>query len=292
MKKLSSEISDDRIQILLATYNGEIYLEEQLESIISQSFQNWEILVHDDGSSDATVAILKAYVKKWPNKITFLDDKVRCGGAKENFNYLLSQSTANYIAFCDQDDIWLSDRLESGYRSIKKTEAIKGCSHPIIFCSDTTIVDCDLNIIADSGWIAQRVGPNLSSSAGELAVRNYLTGCTMLINRAAVIESVPIPTQAVMHDWWVGICVLRVGGDIVSTDKSTVFYRQHSKNLMGANFFSYSNYYRKLKNIRYTTKEFYHVYNMAKHSGAVGNWIEFLSLKVIVFIKMWVLSAR
>ena len=112
------------IYILLATYNGEKYFSEQIESLLSQTYQDWKLWIHDDGSKDNTVKIIKDYANKYPEKIVFLDDDISCGGAKENFTYVLNNIDKNfdYIMFCDQDDLWLPNRIELFLNEVKIQE--------------------------------------------------------------------------------------------------------------------------------------------------------------------------
>ena len=98
---------NDRIEILLATYNGERFLAEQLDSIIAQTHKNWWILARDDGSTDGTLALLKAYKVQLVDKMEILEDGRGNLGSVGNFSALMEASTAEYVAFCDQDDVWL-----------------------------------------------------------------------------------------------------------------------------------------------------------------------------------------
>lgn len=274
------------VEILLATYNGEKYLAAQINSILSQSYKNWKLLIHDDGSHDKSLDILKSYVDRYPDKIELIEDGISTGSAKNNFNFLLSLSKAPYVAFCDQDDVWLENRLELGYTAILKAEAEFGASRPIVVCSDCCIVNHELHIVAESCWRHQRNGPHFAESSGTLAVRNYLTGCTMLINRSAINVSIPIPTQAVMHDWWIGLSVLRAEGEIIPIGTPTVLYRQHHKNVVGASKFDAAHYIARTVGFRRAIQDLVSVYKMAKHSGAVRNWLHFMIMKIIVFIRI------
>ena len=99
------------VDILLATYNGELYIETQILSIISQTFKKWQLLIHDDGSSDTTIFI----IKKWAaidNRIKLIEDEVKTRNAAKNFMHLLKYSTAEYVMFCDQDDIWFDNKVQ------------------------------------------------------------------------------------------------------------------------------------------------------------------------------------
>ena len=113
-----------KIYILLATYNGEKYLKEQLDSLFEQTNQHWTLWIHDDNSKDNTVNIIKKYKSKYPDQIEFLDDDISTGGAKENFTYLLDNinDDYDYIMFCDQDDVWLEDKIEITLKKMLEIE--------------------------------------------------------------------------------------------------------------------------------------------------------------------------
>ena len=111
-----------KIDILLATYNGEKYLAQQLDSILNQSYQDFIIRIHDDNSIDGTIDIIKKYQMRYPEKIKYLDDNISTGSAKNNFEYLLNKSDAQYIMFSDQDDIWLQNKIELSIEKIINIE--------------------------------------------------------------------------------------------------------------------------------------------------------------------------
>ena len=89
-----------KVYILMATYNGEKYLREQLDSLFNQTYQEWVLWIHDDNSIDSTELIINEYVDRYPDKIIYLNDGVRCGGAKENFSYLLEKLMTIMIMLC------------------------------------------------------------------------------------------------------------------------------------------------------------------------------------------------
>lgn len=274
------------IEILLATYQGEKFLAEQLDSIIGQTFKDWILLIHDDGSSDGTIDLVKKYMVKYPSKIKLIEDGVVKKNSKENFQHLLFKSQSNYIAFCDQDDIWNDNKLATGMKEILKLEKIYSINHPIIFCSDTEIVDYELKTISISGWKYSRLSPKIIDSAKSLAVRNYLTGCTMIVNRAAIDVSTPIPNEAIIHDWWIGLCVLKTKGSIIHSKIPLVKYRQHNSNVMGIKVYKYTNYIKRFINISSTFKEFYSVYKMARTAGVFIKFSEFIYYKIKISIRV------
>ena len=222
------------IYILLATYNGEKYFSEQIESLLSQTYQDWKLWIHDDGSKDNTVQIIKNYTNKYPEKIFFLDDAISCGGAKENFSYLLNNidKDFDYIMFCDQDDVWLPNRIELFLNEVKIQEK-NNPNLPLVIFSDLTVVDDKLNIISNSMVKHQKLNPSIASSFELLKCQNVITGCAMLLNKKAFEVSTPISKNVLMHDWWIALIVSKLGKNIY-LDEKTILYRQHSNNVVGS----------------------------------------------------------
>lgn len=242
---------DKMIYVLLATYNGEKYIREQLESLLAQTYQNLILWIHDDGSKDDTVNIIKEYKENFSNKIKFLNDELRCGGAKENFTHLINSIDDNfdYIMFCDQDDFWLSDKIETTLNKMIEVEN-SNQNMPIIIHTDLKVVDEELNSIADSYFIYQKIKPQWSKDFNISLVQNSVTGCTMMINKKAKDISLPIGNNAIMHDWWILLKVLQNSGVVEYIDMSTILYRQHSYNDIGAKGFSFRKLLSKMNSLK------------------------------------------
>lgn len=239
------------IYILLATYNGEKYIREQLESLLEQTYQNWILWIHDDGSKDSTLNIIKEYEEKLPNKIKLLNDGLKCSGAKQNFTHLLSSidDNFNYIMFCDQDDVWLENKIEITLNKMIEVEN-RNQNKPIIIHTDLKVVDEGLNTIADSYFIYQKIKPQWSKDFNISLVQNSVTGCTMMINKKAKEISLPIGNNAIMHDWWILLKVLQNNGVVEYIDKPTILYRQHSSNDTGAKGFSFRKLLNKMNSLQ------------------------------------------
>lgn len=220
------------LAILLATYNGAAYLPEQLDSLFFQTSREWSLLVRDDCSTDATLSLLVAYQENHPDTITIIPNEGARLGPCSNFGILLGHADAPYIMFCDQDDVWLPDKIELTLRRMKELEERFGGDTPLLVHTDLKVVDSELNLIADSMWRAQRTNPN-RTHLNQLLMQNCATGCTMMINRALRDLALPIPCEARMHDWWL---MLAAGafGKIGFIDIPTVLYRQHGANDSGA----------------------------------------------------------
>lgn len=215
----------------MATYNGEKYIREQLDSIISQTFEDWVLIIHDDGSTDSTVEILLEYKNKYKEKIVLIEDGIILGGAKSNFAHLMSFSDSQYIMFCDQDDIWLENRIELFYAKMLESENIFH-DEPIVIFSDLVVVDEHLNVISNSMVESQKLNPIIAQTSDSLKCQNVITGCAMMFNKKALTLSLPIPKSALMHDWWIGLVTSKYGKNIF-LNQPTILYRQHANNQVG-----------------------------------------------------------
>ena len=221
------------VDVLLSTYNGDQYLREQLDSLIAQTFTDWRLLARDDCSTDNTPHILTQYADRYSGKITVIRDVEGRLGPVGSFEKLLQLSSAPYIAFCDQDDVWLPDKLQRFLDSIKQSENKLDCEEPLLIHSDPYVVNDHLEPVAESFWAYQKLNPDKMQTIERLLVQNCVTGCATLFNRRLVDIALPIPEGAIMHDWWFAL-VAATEGRIVHIDDRTIAYRQHAKNLTGA----------------------------------------------------------
>lgn len=227
-------VSDrETIEIVLATYNGARFLPELLASLEKQTDDNWRLLVRDDNSSDDTAGIIRAWSARFEGRLLLLEDGCGTLGASRNFAELLFRSTALYVACCDQDDVWSPDRLELTRRALAGSERDRGVETPTLVHTDLEVVDSNLRTIAPSLWRYQKLKPANSEDPGRAAVQNGVTGCTILMNRALLDLAMPIPAEAVMHDWWLAI-VAAASGVVIGIPERTVRYRQHGGNELGA----------------------------------------------------------
>jgi|TARA_R110001583_G_scaffold152131_1_gene303930 glycosyltransferase involved in cell wall biosynthesis len=225
-------MSNQVIQILLATYNGSNYIREQLDSLLSQTNKNWLLLIHDDGSTDSTMEIIKVYCNIHPERIFLLEDDIHFGNSKDNFSHLLAASTAEYVMFCDQDDIWLSDKIEKTF-GLMQDLVNDNKELPILVHSDLEVVDESLSSIAPSMFAYQGLSKSINGLL-QILVKNSVTGCTMMINRKAIQVSLPMSSSAIMHDWWIAANVIKHHGIVGFVDKPLIQYRQHGSNSVGA----------------------------------------------------------
>lgn len=221
------------ISILMATYNGERYVSEQVESILEQTDPDWRLFISDDRSSDGTMSILDRYEKAHPEKINIARDDPSHRGAKERFGRLLSSTDSDYYMFCDQDDIWLPKKIEVERAAIRDLENQYGNKTPIAVHTDLTVTDKDLKVLHESFRGYQNLKLIKMQELNRLLIQNVVTGCTVMINRALRDRCLPIPAGAVLHDWWAGLVAVATG-IIHYIDVSTVLYRQHHVNVTGA----------------------------------------------------------
>lgn len=210
------------IDILMATYNGENFIEGQLLSLLGQTYRNWTLFIHDDGSVDNTVQIIQKY-QKIDNRIRLIADDSNGLGPAYNFLHTLKFSIAEYCIFCDQDDIWLENKLEIMYGEIKKTDNDK----PVALYSNAYVYKGDCGLIYGQATLT------FPSKLRELLFLNSgIQGCAILFNGKLREKCLEIPEYVCMHDHL--LCLLAVTfGQLLYLDKRLMLYRQHDHNVTG-----------------------------------------------------------
>lgn len=272
------------IDILLATFNGEKHLSSQIDSILSQTYCNWRLLIHDDGSNDKTLDIIDEYVKEYSEKIFLLDDGIIGLGARNNFSHLLSNTNAKYIMFCDQDDIWLPNKIEQTLKSMNAVERKNKGNLAIGIFTDQKIVGANLKTIATSAWAYQGNGPKVINDIMYLSLRNYITGCTLMINSQAKELSTPIHSDAIMHDWWIGLCILKNGGILHAINTPTILYRQHEDNEVGATKLNLKFILLRFLSLRSLVTDQLPIYRQAKAAGVDISPLGYFGLKIKILL--------
>ena len=222
-----------KIDILMATYNGEKYIREQIESLQNQSYRNWTLLISDDGSTDNTLAIVEA-MQKADHRIKIVARNAGFHSATKNFLSLLKVSSAPYVMFCDQDDVWLRDKIETSLKAIQNKEKNLEDSTPVAVFSDSYVTDELLNVINPSFVTTLCFDPR-TVSLPQLVVRNVSQGATMMLNNFLVreVKGSEIPSSFEYHDHWIAAAAKGIG-QLYYIDKPTFMYRQHSNNVVGA----------------------------------------------------------
>lgn len=240
-----------KIDILMATYNGSKYLEAQIFSILSQTYRNWNLIIHDDGSNDDTIEIIKK-ISKIDSRINLIEDNIKCGGAGLNFMHTLKFSTADYIMFCDQDDIWFDNKIELQLETIKR----KNPEVPQVVYSNSYV------------WIPNDGIKGLSTLTFPENVNQFLflnsgmQGCSAMFNRKMSNLLISYKGKISMHDHILhlsGMCL----GEIEYMPNVLMLYRNHDKNVTGATSISstdikqilYNNYFPVVDKKHYETVE-------------------------------------
>lgn len=223
-------LSNDRsIAVLMATYNGETYLASQLDSLLGQSLRDFTCYIHDDGSSDGTLEILREYEEKYPDVFVIVPGP-GTGGARENFLFLMRTVESDYYMFCDQDDVWLENKIERTFAELKKyDERIPQCVY-----TDLRVVDAGLSTICGSFFEKSHLDPHLNATK-DLLMTNVCVGCTMIINRYLRDLCIKGNYKAIiMHDW-AAVLIASCFGGLHLLNEATMLYRQHGTNEIGVN---------------------------------------------------------
>lgn len=265
------------IAILLATYNSERYISEQIDSLFQQTFKDWVLYVRDDGSTDNTISIVKEYKTRFPTKVFILDNEGKSLRAYLNFMSLVERVNADYYAFCDHDDVWLNDKLDITYKRMKAIED-NNPEKPILVHTDMRVVDQNLNVINHSFWAYSKLLPEKCSFV-ELVCCNSVNGCTILFNKKAKVFALQHIEHATMHDMLLAQTVAASGGIVSAVNKPTVLYRQHIDNVVGAHERNFDYYIKKARNIR-------SVYADNMNWWYLSRQIKNYSLAYYLFVKM------
>ena len=219
--------------ILLSTYNGEKYLGELLESLLSQTEEDWRLLMRDDGSTDSTMSIYWKYMRK-DKRFQLSEDDRGNVGAMKSFELLMQRSRGEYIMFCDHDDVWLPEKIGHCMQTMKQAESEYGKETAIVVYSDLQVVDENLKSLDKSYWHYAGISPEYINDFATLAGNNCVTGCTMMINKAAKDVTGTFGKHAMMHDHVIALQVMADGGKLVKNEHADILYRQHGDNVVGA----------------------------------------------------------
>lgn len=223
------------IDILLAAYNGEAYIEKQILSILEQSRKDFRLLIRDDGSSDGTLQTIKRVLKEHAvsDQAVILEDGQRSGSAKNNFMRLLKNAEAEYVMFSDQDDIWEPDKISESMKLMRRAEDKYGADTPILVHTDLYVMNQDEKILSDS--LIEYMNLPRKDSLKNLLLQNSVTGCTILMNQAAT-QLMKISDETgdfAIHDHFAAV-LTALFGHVICLNKPEVRYRQHEDNVIGA----------------------------------------------------------
>jgi glycosyltransferase involved in cell wall biosynthesis len=224
--------SQPGVEVLLATHNGQQFVREQIDSLLGQDYANLRVLARDDGSTDGTQDVLKKYALRFPERFRVLELAVNNGGVLNNFLSLMRGSTADYVCFSDQDDVWLPNKVSKTKRIMNDLERKWGAHIPLLVFTDLCVVDQNLETLYPSFWKHMGIDPEWVNDLGRLLANPTVTGCTMLINRPMVELAFKMPLEVAFHDRWIGFLASGMGKAAFSRER-TVFYRQHGSNAVG-----------------------------------------------------------
>lgn len=201
-----------RVSVIMATYNGELFLEQQISSILSQMTDNDELIITDDCSTDNTINIISSFNDE---RIHLLKNQRNLGVIK-NFEKGLFQAKGEYIFLCDQDDIWRNDKIEISLSYLKEADLI---------VSDCILIDDNNNQILDSFFKRKHSG----SGVVKNIISNSYLGCCMAFKSTLLKTVLPFPQKIPMHDIWIGL-IAGLFYKPIFVDEKLVYYRYHSSN--------------------------------------------------------------
>lgn len=208
------------VSVAMAVYNGETYLKEQMDSILSQLGAEDEVIISLDPSTDGTIDIIKDYCLK--------DFRVRLcrgsgNGVIKNFENAIKHCRNEIIFLADQDDVWKSDKVEKVLRAFKNPEVM-------VVLHDSEVVDEKLNVLQPSFFDIKQCKPGIIRNI----IKNSYIGCCMAFRRKCVKYFLPFPDKLPMHDQWIGLCC-EVLGKACFINEPLLMYRRHGENLSGMN---------------------------------------------------------
>lgn len=236
-------MKEEKIDILLATYNGEKYVAEQIDSILNQSYKNINLIISDDCSSDSTPEMLKEYENKDSRVKVYIQNNNL--GVVKNIEFLLNKVESPYYMLADQDDYWLPEKVEKSLETLKNNDA------DLVF-GDLEVVDEKLNTMYksfnDYMLLTRKINKYINSYKVNY-LYNCVTGCTILAKKETIEKVLPLPTNSkrLIHDHWIGIMV-SLNGKLAYMPETYIKYRQHGNNQVGTEKISHG--FKKVEQVR------------------------------------------
>lgn len=222
------------IAILLSAYNGAKYIREQLDSLLSQTCQDFVVNVRVDGSADGTKEIVDEYAGKYPGKVVHVDVDGKNLGCGQSFMWLLENADADYYMYCDQDDVWLPTKIEETLAKMKEHDETGHGSVPCVVFTDALVTDGDMNVTSDSLWRSNHRDPENAKDVYRYAVyRQAALGCTMMFNNEArriALTAKDMPCERGQHDRLIVYLCARYGR-VEYVSRPLIKYRQHGDNV-------------------------------------------------------------
>ena len=223
------------IIIVMSTFNGSAYIDEQIQSIRNQTIDSWQLIIRDDASTDGTAGIIQDFMHS-DKRISIIEDSLGNLGPAKSFNVLANQAAsrnADYLMFSDQDDYWEPWKIQRTLEIMQRTESHHPGGTPVLVHTDLEVVDSGLSLISTSYLSHQNMHDAGKRALHVLLSQNYITGCTIMANRPLISIAQPIPENIIMHDWWYGLCAATTG--VIAFDETpSIRYRQHTANVYGS----------------------------------------------------------
>lgn len=213
----------------MSTFNGEDFLMDQLDSILNQSYEHWELLIRDDGSTDKTLEIITNFQEQHQKRIKIVSTMIG-GNSSASFMSMLDFVSAPYVMFCDQDDVWTNDKVEISINEIQRIEKTNAAA---LFFTDMSIVDMELNETASSFFENQKLNPAWSKKSNFAFAQSVAAGCTMIFTKKLTEKIHGIEATLFQHDHWM-LMHAAYYGEVGYSLKKTVLYRQHGANAVGS----------------------------------------------------------
>lgn len=207
-----------KISVALAAYKGEQYIAEQLDSILKQLGENDEIIVSDDYPQGETRNIVQEYVNR-DERIRYIEGEGK--GVVTNFENALKACTGDVIFLCDQDDVWLPDKVSSVMAEIRNGADI--------VLHDASVTDGNLNVTEPSFFAIRKSNVDYKSNL----LKNTFVGCCMAFTRQVMLDTLPFPKELPMHDWWIALAAIKKGYNAVLLEKPLILWRRHGGNVTG-----------------------------------------------------------
>lgn len=232
----------EKVDVLMATYNGEKYIKEQIDSILNQTYKNIQLIISDDCSTDKTREILKQYEQNDNVKIFYQEKNL---GYIKNFEFLLKNVESDLYMLSDQDDVWKKEKIEKSVEKLKKENL------DFVF-GDLEVVDQNLNTIYESFDEYMKIDRKINKCIGSYKMQylyNCVTGCTILSKKEHLNKVLPLPATSkyMVHDYWIGL-IVSLNGKIGYIKEKYIKYRQHGNNQVGTGKETYK--FKKLEQVR------------------------------------------
>ena len=228
-----------KIDILLASYNGEDFIAEQIDAVLAQTYQDFRLIIRDDGSSDSTPAIIEDYARRYPAKIVIVHDDVVCRNPTKNFMELVKHAKADYVMFCDQDDVWLPYKVRITLDYMEAAELANPDKPVLVF---TGLHEVDRHLVSMDKY--RNLGLSRERySLKSLLVCNCISGCTEMVNRKLYSRLGEYDDRIEFHDWWTALYASATGV-ICHVPMALIDYRQHGNNVT---FVQEAPHFRKIR---------------------------------------------